>query len=160
MPLSLAVIPTIFSEEERPRAIAIGGAGMFLGLPLGPLVAGWLLTHYEWGSIFLINAPIVVVALIGVWLFIPESRDSNAPRVDFVGAVLAIAGVTSLVYGVIEQPRVGWTAPTVASLICGTTLLAGFTTWELRARSPLVDLRLFLNPRFSWSIAVSVVTSF
>ena len=160
MPLSLAVIPTIFSEQERPRAIAIGGAGMFLGLPLGPLVAGWLLTHYEWGSIFLINAPIVVIALIGVWLFIPESRDSNAPRVDFVGAVLAIAGVTSLVYGVIEQPRVGWTAPTVASLICGATLLAGFTTWELRVRSPLVDLRLFLNPRFSWSIAVSVVMNF
>src|SRR5207247_1358020 len=95
MPISLAVLPTIFSEQERPRAIAIGGAGMFLGLPLGPLVAGWLLTHYEWGSIFLINAPIVVVALIGVWLFIPESRDSNAPRLDFVGAVLAIAGVTS-----------------------------------------------------------------
>ena len=86
MPISLAVLPTIFSEQERPRAIAIGGAGMFLGLPLGPLVAGWLLTHYEWGSIFLINAPIVVVALIGVWLFIPESRDSNAPRLDFVGA--------------------------------------------------------------------------
>ncbi len=160
MPISLAVLPTIFSEQERPRAIAIGGAGMFLGLPLGPLVAGWLLTHYEWGSIFLINAPIVVVALIGVWLFIPESRDSNAPRLDFVGAVLAIAGVTSLVYGVIEQPRVGWTAPTVARLICGATLLAGFTTWELRVRSPLVDLRLFLNPRFSWSIAVSVVMNF
>ncbi|TLZ80118.1 MAG: MFS transporter, partial [Methanobacteriota archaeon] len=96
MPISLAVLPTIFSEQERPRAIAIGGAGMFLGLPLGPLVAGWLLTHYEWGSIFLINAPFVMLALLGVWLFIPESRDSNAPRLDFVGAVLAIAGVTSL----------------------------------------------------------------
>jgi EmrB/QacA subfamily drug resistance transporter len=160
MPISLAVIPTIFSEQERPRAIAIGGAGMFLGLPLGPLVAGWLLTHYEWGSIFLINAPVVVLAFIGVWLFIPESRDANAPRVDFIGAVLAIAGVTSLVYAVIEQPRVGWTEPTIASLICGATLLAGFVIWELRARSPLVDLRLFLNPRFSWSIAVSVLMSF
>src|SRR5262245_58253991 len=74
-PISLAVLPTMFSEEERPRAIAIGGAGMFLGLPLGPLVAGWLLTHYAWGSIFLINAPFVIVALLGVWFFLPESRD-------------------------------------------------------------------------------------
>ncbi len=161
MPISLAVIPTIFSEQERPRAIAIGGAGMFLGLPLGPLVAGWLLTHYEWGSIFLINAPFVVVALIGVWFFIPESRDSNAPRLDFAGAALAIAGVTSLVYGVIEQPTHGWTDPTViGGICCGTTLIAGFVMWELRIRSPLVDLRLFANARFSWSIAVSAVMSF
>jgi DHA2 family multidrug resistance protein-like MFS transporter len=161
MPISLAVIPTIFSEQERPRAIAIGGAGMFLGLPFGPLVAGWLLTHYAWGSIFLINAPFVVVALIGVWLFVPESSDPSARPLDLLGAGLAIAGVTSLVYGVIEQPRLGWSDPAVeASLLSGPILLAGFTFWELRARSPLVDLRLFANPRFSWSIAVSVVMNF
>jgi len=160
-PISLAILPTIFSEKERPRAIAIGGAGMFLGLPAGPLVAGWLLTHYDWGSIFLINAPVVTLALLGVWLFIPESRDSKAPRLDFVGAALAIAAVTGLVYGVIEQPGHGWSDATVlASLISGAILLAGFTIWELRARSPLVDLRLFLNPRFSWSILASVVMSF
>lgn len=160
-PISLAVVPTIFSEGERPRAIAIGGAGMFLGLPLGPLVAGWLLTHYAWGSIFLINAPFVMLALLGVWLFIPESRDSSAPRLDFVGAALAIAGVTSFVYGVIEQPARGWSDSTVlASLLAGAILLVAFTIWELRMRSPLVDLRLFLNPRFSWSMLVSVVMSF
>ena len=161
MPIAMAVLPTIFSERERPRAIAIGGAGMFLGLPLGPLVAGWLLTHYEWGSIFLINAPIVVLALLGVWLFIPESRDSTARRVDFVGAAFAITGVTSFVYGVIEQPSLGWSDPTVVtSMLAGAILLSGFTLWELRSRAPLIDLRLFLNPRFSWSILVSVVMSF
>ena len=161
MPISMAVLPTIFSERERPRAIAIGGAGMFLGLPLGPLVAGWLLTHYAWGSIFLINAPIVIVAVIGVWQFVPESKDSAPRRVDFVGAALAVAGVTSFVYGVIEQPSVGWAEPAVAaSLLGGAILLVGFTIWELRARAPLIDLRLFRNPRFSWSIAVSVVMSF
>jgi DHA2 family multidrug resistance protein-like MFS transporter len=160
-PISLAVLPTIFSERERPRAVAIGGAGMFLGLPLGPLVAGWLLTHYAWGSIFLINAPFVVVALLGVWLFIPESKDPNAPRLDVVGAVLAIAGVTSLVYGVIEQPAHDWSDATVlASLFTGLILLFGFTIWELRTRSPLVDIRLFLNARFSWSIFVSAAMSF
>jgi DHA2 family multidrug resistance protein-like MFS transporter len=160
-PISLAVLPTIFSERERPRAIAIGGAGMFLGLPLGPLVAGWLLTHYDWGSIFIINTPFVMLALLGVWLYLPESRDPNAPRLDVVGVVLAIAGVTTLVYGVIEQPALGWSHATVlTSLLIGGTLLVGFTIWELRTPSPLVDLRLFLEPRFSYSTLVSVVMSF
>lgn len=160
-PISIAIIPTIFSEKERPRAIAIGGAGMFLGLPLGPLVAGWLLTHYEWGLIFLINGPVVMLSLLGVWLFVPESRDSKAPRLDVLGAALAVAGVTSLVYGIIEQPAHGWTDSTVlATLLSGGILLAGFAIWELRARSPLVDLRLFLNPRFSWSTAVGMVMGF
>jgi MFS transporter, DHA2 family, multidrug resistance protein len=160
-PISLAVLPTIFSDRERPRAIAIGGAGMFLGLPLGPLVAGWLLTHYDWGSIFLINAPFVILALLGVWLFLPESQDSNAPRLDFVGVVLAIAGVTTLVYGVIEQPALGWGhAMVLASLLIGGILLLSFTIWELHTPAPLVDLRLFLEPRFSFSTLVSAVMSF
>jgi DHA2 family multidrug resistance protein-like MFS transporter len=160
-PISLAILPTIFSERERPRAIAIGGAGMFLGLPLGPLVAGWLLTHYDWGSIFLINGPVVLIALLGAWMFIPESRDSNAPRLDVVGAALVVAGVTGLVYGIIEQPAHGWTNSTVlASLVTGAVLLAGFIVWELRARSPLVDLRLFLNPRFTWSVLVGMIMGF
>lgn len=160
-PNSVAVLPTIFSETERPRAVAIGGAGMFLGLPLGPLVAGWLLTHYEWGSVFLINVLFVMLALVGVRLFFPESGDPDAPRLDLAGAALAILGVTSLVYGVIEQPTSGWNDRTVlGSLVTGAVLLAGFTIRELRTRSPLVDLRLFSNPRFSWSILVSVLMSF
>jgi len=160
-PISLAILPTIFSERERPRAIAIGGAGMFLGLPLGPLVAGWLLTHYDWGSIFLINGPVVLLALLGVWIFIPESRDSNAPRLDVVGAALVVAGVTGVVYGIIEQPALGWTNSTVvASIVSGVALIGGFTMWELRLRSPLVDLRLFLNPRFTWSVLVGMIMGF
>ncbi len=160
-PISLAILPTIFSERERPRAIAIGGAGMFLGLPLGPLVAGWLLTHYDWGSIFLINGPVVLLALLGARIFIPESRDSHAPRLDVVGGALVVAGVTGLVYGIIEQPALGWNNSTViASLVTGAILLAGFSMWELRVRSPLVDLRLFLNPRFTWSVLVGMVMGF
>ena len=160
-PISLAILPTIFSERERPRAIAIGGAGMFLGLPLGPLVAGWLLTHYDWGSIFLINGPVVLLALLGAWIFIPESRDLNAPRLDIVGAALVVAGVTGLVYGIIEQPALGWSNSTViASLVTGAILVACFTIWELRARSPLVDIRLFMNPRFTWSVLVGMIMGF
>jgi DHA2 family multidrug resistance protein-like MFS transporter len=160
-PISMAIVPTIFSERERPRAIAIGGAGMFLGLPLGPLVAGWLLTHYDWGSIFLINGPVVLLALLGASIFIHESRDSNAPRLDVAGATLVVVGVTSLVYGIIEQPSHGWTNSTVlASLVSGGILVAGFAIWELRARSPLVNLRLFLDPRFSWAVLVGMIMGF
>jgi MFS family permease len=79
-PISVAILPTIFSERERPRAIAIGGAGMFLGLPLGPLVAGWLLTHYDWGSIFLINGPVVLVALVGAGLLRREATGARLGR--------------------------------------------------------------------------------
>src|SRR5260221_14478839 len=75
LPLMQAMLPVMFAPDERQRALGFAGAGAFLGLPLGPLVAGFLLTHYDWGSIFLINAPLVVLALIGTWFFVPESKD-------------------------------------------------------------------------------------
>jgi EmrB/QacA subfamily drug resistance transporter len=161
LPLSIATLPTIFSESERPRAVALAGAGAFLGLPLGPLVAGWLLTHYDWGSIFLINGPVVILALIGVWLFLPESKDPNAPRLDWFGAILEVIGVSALVYGIIQQPAYGWGDPRVlAALIGGVALIIAFVAWELRNRAPLVDLRLFFNPRFTWATTGFVVVGF
>ncbi len=161
MVLSLSILPTLFAEEERPRAVALTAVGAFLGLPLGPLVAGWLLDHYAWGSVFLINAPVVVLALLGVWFLIPESKDPNAPRLDWVGAVLAVVGVSGLVYGIIEEPVNGWTdARVLAGLIGGGLMLAAFVAWDLRGRAPLVDLRLFRNPRFTWAtVAFAVVGS-
>src|SRR5216684_89727 len=82
LPLVTSILPSMFAEDERQRAIGFAGAGSFIGLPLGPLLAGWLLTHYAWGSIFLINAPVVVVAVIGVWLFVPENKAANPNRLD------------------------------------------------------------------------------
>src|SRR6202049_2715718 len=84
LPLVTSILPSMFAEDERQRAIGLSGAGAFIGLPLGPLVAGWLLTHYDWGSIFLINAPVVVIATVGVWFFVPESKDTNPPGLDWV----------------------------------------------------------------------------
>jgi MFS transporter, DHA2 family, multidrug resistance protein len=161
MPLTLAVLPTLFSEAERPRAISVTAVGTFLGLPLGPLVAGWLLTHYAWGSIFLINAPVVVLAVLGVAFLIPESRDPEAPRLDAAGAALVIAGVTGAVYGIIQGPTSGWANGTViASLAAGGALLAAFVAWELKVEHPLIDLRLFLDRRFTWSTAAFAVVGF
>src|SRR3989442_9297961 len=96
LPLMQSMLPSMFQADERQRAIGLAGAGSFIGLPLGPLLAGWLLTHYDWGSIFLINAPVVVIAVIGVWVFVPESKEPAAPRLDLVGAVLAAPGVAGL----------------------------------------------------------------
>ena len=161
IPVMLSILPSMFSEEERPRAVAVATAGVFLGLPLGPLVAGWLLTHFDWGSVFLINAPVIVIALLGVWFLVPESRERGAPRLDWAGAVLAVAGVTVLVYAVIEEPADGWTdARVLAGLAGGAVVLAVFVAHELRTRSPLVDLRLFLNRRFTWSTVGFVVIGF
>lgn len=161
LPISLAILPTIFSEAERPRAIAVASVATFLGLPAGPLVAGWILNHYDWGWIFLINAPIVVLGLIGIWFFVPESRDPAAPRLDWLGAILVVIGVTAVVYGTIQQPVYGWgDARVLTGLIGGGIFLVAFTAWELRTTTPLIDLRFFLLPRFTWSTVAFVVVGF
>ncbi len=161
LPLSISILPSLFSEEERPRAVSAAAAGAFIGLPLGPLVAGWLLTHSAWGSVFLINAPVVVIALLGVWFLVPESKDPGPRPFDWVGGFLAVVGVTALVYGVIEQPIHGWTDGRVLTgIIGGAVILAVFVAWDLRHRAPFVDLRNFRNPGFTWATIAFVVTGF
>ena len=161
VPLSLSILPSMFTAEERPRAVSVTAAGAFLGLPLGPLVAGWLLSHYAWGSVFLINAPVVVIALIGVWLLVPEGKDPNPRAFDWVGGLLAVVGVTALVYGVIEQPIHGWADPRVlGGIIAGALVLTLFVVWDLRHPSPFVDLANFRNRGFTWATMAFVVTGF
>src|SRR6266566_3048197 len=161
LPLSLSILPSMFTAEERPRAISAAAAGAFLGLPLGPLVAGWLLTHYAWGSVFLINAPVVVIALVGIWFLVPEGKDPHPRAFDWVGGLLAVVGVTALVYGVIEQPIHGWTdARVLVGLIGGAVVLMAFVVWDLRQPSPFVDLRNFRNRGFTWATMAFVVTGF
>ena len=161
LPLMQSMLPSMFEADERQRAIGIAGAGAFIGLPLGPLLAGWLLTHYDWGSIFLINAPVVVVAAIGTWFSVPESKDPSARRLDWIGAILEVVGVTGIVYGIIEQPIRGWTDFEVAGSIAGgTVLLAVFAMWQLRTRFPLIDLKLFKSARFSWATVAFTIVGF
>jgi EmrB/QacA subfamily drug resistance transporter len=161
LPLMQSILPSMFAEDERQRAIGLAGAGSFIGLPLGPLLAGWLLSHYAWGSIFLINAPVVVVAAIGAWLFVRESRDPNPRPLDWVGAVLAVVGVTGLVYGIIEEPIHGWAhAQVVVPTAGGIGLLIAFVAWQLRAQAPLIDLNLFRNRRFAMATVAFTVVGF
>lgn len=161
LPLMQGMLPSMFAPDERQKAIGLAGVGAFLGLPLGPLVAGFLLTHYEWGSIFFINVPVVVLALVGTWLFVPESKDPNPRRLDWLGAILEVVGVTAVVYAIIEQPVHGWSdAQVYGPLIAGGALLAAFVVWELRISFPLVDLGLFRSARFTWATLAFIVVGF
>jgi MFS transporter, DHA2 family, multidrug resistance protein len=161
LPLSIAVLPVLFpGEAERRRAVAVTTICAMLGMPLGPLLAGWMLTHFAWGSVFLINGPIAALSLIGVALFMPESRDPATPRLDWAGALLSAAGLTAVIYGIIEEPASGWSASVLAALTGGAVLLSGFAAWQLRAASPLVDLRLLASRGFTWGSVAFAAVSF
>jgi EmrB/QacA subfamily drug resistance transporter len=161
MPLTLSILPAMFPAEERARAVAVLTASVAVGLPLGPLVGGWLLAHFWWGSVFLINVPVVGLALAGTVLLVPESADPRTPRLDLAGAVLSGLAIAGLVYGIIQVPADGWSDPVVLlSLTVGVLALIGFLAWQRRAAEPLVDLALFANRRFTWSTAAATSVSF
>jgi EmrB/QacA subfamily drug resistance transporter len=158
MPSTLSIITNIFKGAERGRAIAAWAAVAGLGIILGPVIGGWLLEHFWWGSIFLINVFIVLAAIAAGWLLVPESKDPDATPLDPLGATLSIAGLVTLVYSIIEAPERGWTDGTVlAGFGCSVVLLAIFVWWEARTEHPMLRLEFFENPRFS---AASVAITF
>ncbi|MDT5348429.1 MAG: hypothetical protein QOH91_1716 [Mycobacterium sp.] len=157
-PTTLGLITNIFTDPAA-RAKAIGGwaAMVGVGVAAGPISGGWLLEHFWWGAIFLVNIPIAVVAIVGGILLVPTSRDPAAPRLDLPGLILSAAGVTALVYTVIEAPSWGWTnARTATGFILAAVVLAGFAQWERRSDHPMLDVSVFSNRRFSGgSLAVT-----
>ena len=159
MPATLSILTNVFPAEERGRAIGIWAGVSGIGIVVGPVVGGWLLAHYFWGSVFFVNVPVVIVALIGGYLFVPTSKDPDAPRLDPLGTVLGSAGLGALLYGVIEAPAQGWGDPAVLTgFAAGIALLVAFVTWELHCTHPMLEVRFFRNPRFSGaSIAVTLV---
>ena len=166
MPMALAVIPVLFTAAERPKAIAIVGGATFLGFPIGPVLGGWLLDHFWWGSVFLINVPVVVLAGAAVLWLMPESRASRRLRVDVVGVAVSSAGLTALVYGVIQAGQNGWSdATAIATMAAGAVVLAAFAAWERAVGrraggQPLVDLTLFRSAGFTWGTILSTMISF
>ena len=108
LPLSIAVIPVLFTEDERQRAITVVMGMTMVAFPIGPILGGWLLTHFWWGSVFLINVPVIVVALVAVALLMPESRSTRRAPIDYSGVVLSSVGLTLLSYGLIEAGQKGW----------------------------------------------------
>jgi len=151
MPATLSIITAVFTDHaERTKAIGLWSAVSGLGVAIGPVAGGWLLAHFSWDSIFLVNLPIVAVALVaGHWL-VPASRSAGAGRLDLAGAALSVAAFTGLTYTIIEAPSNGWlSARTLGLGALSVALLALFVAWEARAEHPMMPLRLFRNPRFT-----------
>ncbi|MBK3562680.1 MFS transporter [Streptomyces sp. MBT62] len=161
MPATLAIIKDVFPPEEQGKAIGIWSGAAAVGVPLGPLVSGLLLEHFWWGSMFLINVPLAAIALIGGFKLIPESKAEGHPGLDLVGALLSVAGLVAIVYGLVEAPHNGWgDVVTLGSLFLGVALMVGFVLWERHTEHPMLDVGLFLNARYGGGALAIACTSF
>jgi len=160
-PATLAILTSVFTDHsERQKALGIWGATSGIAVAFGPITGGALLEHFWYGSIFLVNVPIVVATLLGSHLLIPKLKAEARHRFDTRGVLISTAGVTLLVLAIIEGPQWGWTAVgTLACFAVAIALLAVFTLVELRTDEPLLDVRVFTVPRFSGG-ALSIAVAF
>ncbi|MDA0160157.1 DHA2 family efflux MFS transporter permease subunit [Solirubrobacter ginsenosidimutans] len=150
MPTTLSILTNIFPAQERAKAIAAWAAVSGLGIAAGPISGGWLLEHFSWNSMFLVNLPIVAIALAGVALVVPDSRDPAKPRLDLAGVAFSITGLGAIVWGLIEAPERGWGDPAiVGAFALGIAVLTAFVAWERHTAHPMLDVRVFRNLRFS-----------
>lgn len=151
MPSTLSIINDLFREpRERSRAIGLWAGTSGIGIAIGPIAGGLLLAHFWWGSIFLVNVPIVVAGAIGGILLVPDSKDPHADRPDPVGGLLSMLGLGLVLWAIIEAPTRGWSSTRVIAAGCaGIAVLAVFVAWEARSDHPMLKLRFFRARRFS-----------
>ena len=149
-PTTLSILTNTFHDpKERARAIGVWAGVSGIGVAVGPIMGGLLVEHFGWNSVFYVNLPVCAVAIIGCMVFVPTSRDPKESPLDPIGALLSIAGLGALLYGVIEAPDNGWTAPHVlAGLGLGVLFLGLFAAWEAHTPHPMLDVKFFKNPRF------------
>jgi EmrB/QacA subfamily drug resistance transporter len=161
-PATLSLISNVFTERrERARAIGLWGAIAGVAIAAGPIVGGWLLEHFTWVSIFIFMGPVAAVAAILAALVLPASREQEAAPPDIPGLILSAASMALLVLTIIEAPSYGWAAVrTLAGFAGSAVLLAAFIAGERRAAHPMLDMRLFRNPRFSVASAAVTVSFF
>jgi EmrB/QacA subfamily drug resistance transporter len=162
MPATLSLIVGIFADpRERATAVGLWAATAGLGVALGPVAGGVLLDRFWWGSIFVVNVPLCAIAIVVGRRVVPESRDPAVRRLDWAGAALSAAGLLALVWAVIEAPNAGWTSVKVlAAFALAALALGAFVVQQRRASDPLLDLRLFRNPRFTAASATVMVLFF
>ena len=150
MPATLSIITNVFPPGERSKAIGFWAGTAGLGGALGPLAGGFLVEHFYWGSVFLVNIPIVVIGLIAGVFLIPTSKDPSAPRLDPIGALLSIFGLALLLFAIIEAPHNGWTSSkTLGYGGLGIALLVAFGIWEAKSDHPMLDVTFFKKARFT-----------
>jgi EmrB/QacA subfamily drug resistance transporter len=161
-PTTLSILTNTFREpSERARAIGIWAGVSGVGIALGPLLGGFLVEQFGWPSVFLVNLPICSMAFYLSWRFVPNTRDPEESPLDPFGAIFSILGLSFFLYGIIEAPDVGWTAPRVAvGFVVGIVFLTLFAWWEWRNPEPMLDVRFFKNARFSAASATITLTFF
>jgi EmrB/QacA subfamily drug resistance transporter len=162
-PSTLSLIANVFTDrKERAKAIGLWGATTGVGVAAGPIVGGWLLEQFWWGSVFLFMAPLAAIIAALVAVAVPTSRDPNAAPLDAPGLVLSVAGMAILVLGVIQAPNWGWgSVSALLTITAGLGVLAAFVAVEARTARPMLDVNLFRNPRFtaaSGSITIGFFT--
>jgi EmrB/QacA subfamily drug resistance transporter len=162
MPATLSLLISVFTDtRERAMAVGIWAATAGVGVALGPVVGGFLLDRFWWGSIFIVNVPLCALAIVAGRRVIPESRDAAARPIDWTGAALSGAGLIAFVWAIIEAPAKGWTsAPVLGAAVFAAVALAAFVVHQRRAADPLLDLRLFKDPRFTAASSTIMVLFF
>jgi EmrB/QacA subfamily drug resistance transporter len=161
-PATLSLLTNVFTERgERARAIGLWGATTGVGIAVGPIIGGWLLEHFSWSSVFFALVPFAAAAAVLVAVAVPTSRDPEAPPADRPGLLLSTAGMAILIYTIIEAPNRGWTAGlSIAGFAAAAVLLIAFVVWERRVRTPMLDIALFKNLRFSAASGAVTITFF
>jgi EmrB/QacA subfamily drug resistance transporter len=162
MPQTLSIITNVFDPRERPRAIGIWAMAVGIGIAIGPVVGGLLLGHFWWGSVFLLNVPFTAAGAAAVWLVVPESRNPDPGKIDFLGVLASIAGLVLLVYGIISGGDKGtWVhADVLGPIAAGLAILAFFAWYETRLSHPSLDVRLFRDPGLSSAVGALALVFF
>ncbi|MDH6215171.1 MFS transporter [Streptomyces pseudovenezuelae] len=161
MTTTLAVVMQIFTPEEQPKAIGIWAAVNALGFAIGPLLGGFMLNHFWWGAIFLINLPVAALGLVAVVALVPESKNPTGDRPDLPGALLSTIGMASLVFAIISGPEHGWTSGRVLlPAAVASVTLGAFAYWENRIPYPMLDPHFFRDRRFTGAVAGAVLIAF
>ncbi|MFE9307276.1 MFS transporter [Streptomyces sp. NPDC006706] len=161
MPLALSVLPSLFGPEERAKAVGVISAASALGLPLGPIIGGWLLNHFWWGSVFLINVPMAGLGVAACLLLLPEARDPASPKIGALSTAFTATGLGALVYAIIEAPDRGWGDPLVlAAFTAAAVLLAGLVLRERREARPMLDMTLLARRGFLFNVIAATLVMF
>ncbi len=161
MPSTLSLLQSAFPRRERAKAIATWAGFAGAGGAIGPLMGGFLLAHYWYGSVFLVAAPIATIALVASAILAPASREESAGPLDFGGALLSIVGFGALLAAIIEGPERGWTDTLVLTgFVLAAVCLVGFVFFERRHAHPMLDMHFFENPRFAMGSLGITVTFF
>ncbi|MFH9547348.1 DHA2 family efflux MFS transporter permease subunit [Streptomyces sp. NPDC051445] len=160
-PLALSVLPSLFTPGERTKAVGIVSAGSTLGLPLGPIIGGWLLNHFWWGSVFLINIPMAAIGIAACVFLLPETRDPSSPKVDVVSTALTAGGLGTLIYAIIEAPTRGWGDPLVLGTgAAAVVLITALVLRERRAERPMLDMGLLAHRGFLFNTLAATLLMF